>query len=78
MANEWISLEDCPPDIGEPVLCVGMSYGGEFLAPAVANLQEDGKFIIGYRFHDERVIGFFFETFPTHWMPLPAPPVAES
>ena len=75
---DWISVEDKLPEVNEPVLCVGMCEDGDFLAPVVASLQQDGKFIIGYRFHGDRVIGFFVETFATHWMPLPPPPVMES
>lgn len=72
--SDWISVDSKSPDVGKPVLCVGISDDGEFLAPVVASLQDDGRFIIGYRFHDERVIGFFFETFVTHWMQLPEMP----
>lgn len=72
--SKWININDNQPVVGDPVLCVGMSSDDDFLAPVVASLQDDGKFIIGYRFHDERVIGFFFETFVTHWMPLPESP----
>ena len=72
--SNWISVNDIEPSINEPILCIGRNGEGEFLSPVVASLQEDGKFIIGYRFNDDRVIGFFFETFPTHWMPMPDEP----
>lgn len=75
--SKWISVDDALPEVGEPILCVGTRDDGGILAPLVAVLHDDGKFITGYRFAGDRVIGFFVETFATHWMPLPELPGVE-
>jgi hypothetical protein len=75
--KNWISVHDIEPNANEPVLCIGCNEEGEFLAPVVATLHDDGKFIIGYRFYGDRAIGFFVETNVTHWMPLPELPIED-
>lgn len=74
--SKWISVDDKLPDVGDSVLSVGSSpkEEGVFLSPVVCSIQKDGRFMIGYSFEGSRKIGFFVETFPTHWMPLPEPP----
>lgn len=74
MNNEWMSLEDSFPETGKEMLCIGINEDGEFLAPIVATLHSNGRFICGYSFQGGRDIGFYFETFPTHWMLLPDAP----
>lgn len=71
---EWISVKDNLPNMFESVLTIGADSDGEMLTPIVATIQDDGKFISGYKFAGDRSIGFYFETFPTHWMPLPSAP----
>lgn len=67
----WVKVSEAMPDVGVPVLCVGCDDDGEFLAPIVATMQDNGKFICGYRFHGGREIGFYMETNVVKWMPLP-------
>lgn len=75
--SEWIRVDERLPSVSSNVLCVGVDSEGEFLAPVAATLHEDGKFICGYKFGGDRVVGFYVETLPTHWMPMPNPPKGE-
>lgn len=72
---EWIRVEDRLPEQGTPVLTVSEDLGS---SPVVAFIRREEsyslRFYIAYTFHGERDIGFHFQTFPTHWMPLPEPP----
>lgn len=72
--SDWISVDDRLPKVGESVITVGVDNDGCFLSPVCAALRDNSKFIVGYSFHGDREIGFYIETFPTHWMPLPEPP----
>lgn len=72
--SKWISVHDMVPEVNTPILCVGCDDDGNYLTPNVCTLQDNGKYIIGYKFNSDRAIGFFIETFVTHWMPLPEPP----
>lgn len=70
----WISVDDRLPTLKEPIFCIGIDDEGRFLSPIVATVHEDGCFICGYTFGGDRKIGFYMETKPTHWMPLPKLP----
>lgn len=73
--SEWISVKDRLPDFYVPVLTVSVDVNS---TPIVSKLHEGKEgctaFITAYGFYGERKIGFHFETYPTHWMPLPKPP----
>lgn len=68
--SKWISVKECLPEIDTQVLCVGVDSNGDFLSPLVATLRGNGKFIVGYSFCGDRDIGFYIETFVTHWQPM--------
>ena len=72
--SKWISVKDALPEVGLNVITIGVNADGDMLSPIVAVQECNGKFICGYRFCGDREIGFFIETFPTHWMLLPEPP----
>jgi hypothetical protein len=72
--SNWISTIDKKPEINKPILCIGINEDGEFLAPNVCTLHDNGKYIIGYQFNSERAIGFYIETYVSHWMELPENP----
>lgn len=73
-AGCWVPLSDRFPEIGEPVL-VAASSGG-FHEPLVA--QWDGEHFEGMGLSPSGGAVFYRPTCtPTHWMPLPSPPLPE-
>jgi len=76
--SEWISVEDELPELGVAVTTIGKKDDGCWTTPITAQLYIDGekqRFISGFSFGGDRLIRTMVETKPTHWMPLPKPPV---
>lgn len=71
--KQWISVDDQMPAIGEFVFTIG-HYHGKATNHCVAMLDDEGRFLIAYQLVGERFVQIAFEVFPSHWMPLPAPP----
>ncbi|MEG1234837.1 MAG: DUF551 domain-containing protein [Acinetobacter sp.] len=74
----WISVEDGLPPIGTAVFTIGIFNDKPATNHVVAQLDNDGKWLVGYTLNGDRYVLVVFETFPTHWMPLPPPPKGES
>ena len=70
----WISVKDELPEIGVPVFTIGVFKDKPATNHVVAQLDGDGKWLVGYTLNGERYVLVVFETFPTHWQPLPEPP----
>ena len=70
----WISVEDQLPVIGAAVFTIGKFKDKPATNHVVARLNDDGKWLVGYTLNGDRYVLVVFETFPTHWMPLPEPP----
>ena len=70
----WISVKDELPEIGVPVFTIGVFKDKPATNHVVAQLDGDGKWLVGYTLNGERYVLVVFETFPTHWQPLPESP----
>ena len=72
--SEWISVKDRMPKVGEAVFTIEVFKDKPATNHVVAQLDKEGKWLVGYTLNSERYVLVVFETFPTHWMPLPKPP----
>ena len=61
--NEWISVNDRLPDVGERCITVEV-YNDGYQGAAMEAVRYQGK----------KFNRFGMECSPTHWMPLPEPP----
>jgi hypothetical protein len=68
--SEWISVEDRLPEQGEHVLLFNGHWTGVGKHQPDPDYPDEGG--CPYPWQDERTE--WIEPFPTHWMPLPAPP----
>lgn len=76
--REWISVKDELPPLSVAVTTIGKKDDGSWTTPITAQLYIDGertRFISGFSFGGDRLIKTMVETLPTHWMPLPEPPI---
>lgn len=77
-SNEWRSIESAPKD-GTAILIARFYSGfGDQVEARVAYWDEEETHSVDpYRWHVEDAAKGFnhHKDWPTHWMPLPAPPV---
>jgi hypothetical protein len=73
LPSEWQPIETAPKD-GTQILCFDVRTGEIRVAIRKLFFDRSGAY---EWFRDDKIVpGHTWSLLPTHWMPLPAPPVA--
>lgn len=62
--SEWQPIDSAPKESGKYLFCFGDSNGQFIKVVELGFTVDDNWYLIGYHSKD-----------PTHWMPLPEPPI---
>jgi hypothetical protein len=72
-ARGWISVEDRLPESNVEVLCAGQGWADPFVTACYYDTEQEGWWTMGHHWTDQAD----GRQYPTHWMPLPAPPASQ-